>query len=116
MKSFYEFYRTMNELGVPGINTGAQSPQMQQQPQPQQPGAQGTSPPVPPPDANLMNGVKMLGQVKDPKFAGVFQKFMNQLQGLGISLPGQQYNPGQQPNQGQPNPASQQQQTGQPAQ
>lgn len=112
MKSFYEFYQKMNELGTPGINAGAQAPQMAPTPQP---GAQGTSPPVPPPDPNMLNGMKMLQQVKDPKFAGVFQKFMNQLQGLGISLPAQQYNHAPQSN---PNPMNQaaQPQPNQPAQ
>lgn len=123
MKSFYEFYQDMvNELGTPGINTGMQQPQ--QMPTSPQPGAQGTSPPVPPPDPNLMNGLKMLGQVKDPKVNGVFQNFMKQLQGLGINVPGQtnqQVPPAQQRNPAQPttpgsmNPAAPQQ-SNQPAQ
>ena len=117
MKSFYEFYQDMvNELGTPGINTGMQQPQ--QMPTGPQPGAQGTSPPVPPPDPNLMNGLKMLGQVKDPKVNGVFQNFMKQLQGLGINVPGQnpqqappgqQHNSAQQTTPGSMNPAAQQQ-------
>ena len=128
MKSFYEFYQDMvNELGTPGINAGGQVQPQAPGTQPQapagpQPGAQGTSPPVPPPDPNLMNGLKMLGQVKDPKVNGVFQNFMKQLQGLGINVPGQapqqapqqQYNPAQQATPGSMNSATPQQPT-QPA-
>ena len=128
MKSFYEFYQDMlNELGTPGVNTGGMTPQqpgsqgqVPQMPAGPQPGAQGTSPPVPSPDPNLANGLKMLGQVKDPKVSGVFQNFMKQLQGLGINVPGQnpaaqQQNPAQHSTPGAMNPATVQQQN-QPAQ
>lgn len=99
MKSFFEFYQTMQQKPVqPGQmpqqgqamqqpqSMQPQTPQAIQQPQP----GQGASQPVPAPEPNFVNGMKMLGSVKDPNFQKAWMAFQKQIQGLGIHVPGQQ--------------------------
>ena len=99
MKSFWEFYEKIKETVAPGQPAPAQQPMQQPQQLPQQ--GQGTSPPVPPPDPNLTNGMKALGMVQDPKFKQLWGNFQKQLQGAGIQVPGMQPAPSQTP---QPQP------------
>lgn len=104
MKTFYQFYEKMlRELAQPQ----AAAPQAQA-PQPAQPvpgGAGQVSPPVPPPDANLLNGVKALAQVQDPKVKAAFMQFQKQLQGAGVQVPGMSAPNQPQPTQAKPNQA-----------
>lgn len=64
-----------------------QAPQPIPAAQPQMPTGQGASQPVPPVDQNLLQGMKSLKNVKDPKFQQAFQNFQKQMAGLGMSLP-----------------------------
>lgn len=71
-----------------GVQTQAPAPIPAAQPQnPQMPTGQGASQPVPPVDQNLVQGMKTLKNVKDPKFQQAFQNFQKQMASLGMSLP-----------------------------
>jgi hypothetical protein len=72
-----------------GVQTQAPQPIPAAQPQQntQMPTGQGASQPVPPVDQNLLQGMKSLKNVKDPKFQQAFQNFQKQMASLGMSLP-----------------------------
>lgn len=72
-----------------GMQTQAPQPipAAQTQQNTQMPTGQGASQPVPPVDQNLLQGMKSLKNVKDPKFQQAFQNFQKQMASLGMSLP-----------------------------